>query len=133
MVPAVLISTTNTLFRKYCPMCASFQASAYVLNEKCSGIANGLPRRISVLCLNEASSTQISGPAVASAHRNRAMCATPLSGLSFRCFAAAGVDVAAAVDGLDFRSVIVTLRGSGVDGVATGDPQGQRGERKGQE
>src|SRR3954471_18491362 len=97
-------------------MCAVLHASAYVVKEKCSGSANGRPRKISVLVLKEASTTQISGPAVARAQRKSAMWATPPSGLrpllSGRRPAdralAAGAAGTASVPGLLVRFVIVS-------------------------
>jgi hypothetical protein len=81
MVPAVLSTTTMMLFRKYRPMCASVHAEKYVSSEKLAGSANGLPRKISVLLLNDASSTQISGPAVISAQTTSETCASPVNAL----------------------------------------------------
>src|SRR5690348_1269106 len=131
MVPAVLSSTTMTLLRKYRPTCASVHASAYVLKDQLSGRANGLPRKISVLVLKEASTTQISGPAVASAHRISPMCAIPVSALTSRFTAglrpallAAGVGTTSA-PGTLVRLVIGPPL-SGFDGLAAGDPEGQR-------
>src|SRR4051794_12604375 len=97
-------------------MCAVFHASAYVVKEKCSGSAKGSPRKISVLVLNEARTTQISGPAVARAQRKSEMCATPPSGLrrplSGRRPAdlpfVAGAAGTASVPGLLVRFVIVS-------------------------
>src|SRR3954471_24258234 len=84
MVPAVLRATTKTLLRKYWATCADCHALTYVSNEKLLGSANGSPRKISVLFLNDASTTQISGPAVARAQTIRAMCARPVNALTSR-------------------------------------------------
>src|ERR687890_2045270 len=130
MVPAVLTATTNTLFRKYRPTCAVFHASTYVWKENDSGSANGWPRKISVLVLNDDSSTQISGPAVASAQTNSAMCASPLKAFTSRLTSGLRPAEVTGTAGASITSLIVA---SQLDGVAPGDPQGQRGERQGQD
>src|SRR3954453_8323570 len=98
-------------------MCAVVHASAYVEKLKLSGSANGRPRKISVLLLNEASTTQISGLAVASAQRKSEMWATAPSGLTLGSAAglrpaaralAVGVTAIASAPGLLVTFVIVS-------------------------
>src|SRR3954471_19499284 len=98
-------------------MCAVLHASAYVEKLMLFGSANGRPRKISVLLLNEASTTQISGPAVATAQRKSATCAMAPSGLTLASAAglrpaalglAEGCAAIASAPGLLVRFVIVS-------------------------
>src|SRR3954449_2469854 len=121
MVPAVLRMTTKTLLMKYRPTCASVHAETYVSNENECGSANGRPRKISVLLLNEASKTQISGPAVASAQMASPKWARPLNALTSR--RTSGLPPAPGVAG--------TERGACVSGMlGIGSPLGLRDRRR---
>src|SRR5689334_15071665 len=84
MVPNVLSATTKTLLRKYRPTCAWVQAATYVSKENDFGSANGAPKKISVLVLNDAITTQINGPAVARNQTNNETWARPLNAVNSR-------------------------------------------------
>src|SRR5690242_8696596 len=89
-------------------MWASLQALAYVSNENELGSANGLPRKISVLLLNDASSTQSSGPAVIRAQATRATCDRPVAILRSRFGSGARPADGALVPGVLVMVVIVS-------------------------